>query len=365
MTRTPPLGAPGRTVLERDVVVVGAGPAGLMAARQLQAAGRSVVVLEARDRVGGRTREPTTSTARSSRSAGSGSPPTRPSCSALLDELGQDDLPPLPRGRRASTARPDGEVVRYSGADLPRQRQDRRRDGAADRAARRPRRRGRLHRAVGAPAGARARHDLLRPLAAAGVRRRGGLREHRHVHRRRHAHQAGARLLRAAGGAHGRLGRLVQPPHRRRTSSSTGGSSAACSRCSRGLAAGARGVHLAAPVRTLRTDDDGVTAVSDRVTVRARARRRRRAAEPLHPHQLRPAAAPPAAPDAPAPVARPRHQGARRLRDAVLARGRACPAPASARPRSCRRSTTTPTTRTRGARSSASSPTRRPTRCSS
>src|SRR5215467_11873490 len=39
---------------EADVVVVGAGLAGLTAGRQLQRAGYSVLVVEARDRVGGR-----------------------------------------------------------------------------------------------------------------------------------------------------------------------------------------------------------------------------------------------------------------------------------------------------------------------
>ena len=41
--------------LEYDVIVVGAGFAGLTAARELSHAGRRVAIVEARDRIGGRT----------------------------------------------------------------------------------------------------------------------------------------------------------------------------------------------------------------------------------------------------------------------------------------------------------------------
>src|SRR2546428_7385138 len=45
----------GAARADADVVVIGAGFAGLVAARELGRAGLDVLVLEARDRVGGRT----------------------------------------------------------------------------------------------------------------------------------------------------------------------------------------------------------------------------------------------------------------------------------------------------------------------
>ena len=70
-----------------DVVVVGGGVAGLTAGRRLREAGRSVVVLEARDRVGGRTLNDTVAGV-TVEVGGQWVGPTQDRINALIDELG-------------------------------------------------------------------------------------------------------------------------------------------------------------------------------------------------------------------------------------------------------------------------------------
>ncbi|GAT87159.1 Putrescine oxidase [Paenarthrobacter nicotinovorans] len=91
--------------LDRDVVIVGAGPSGLTAARELKKAGLSVAVLEARDRVGGRTWTDTID-GTMLEIGGQWVSPDQTALMDLLDELG---LKMYPRYR-------DGESV-YIGAD--------------------------------------------------------------------------------------------------------------------------------------------------------------------------------------------------------------------------------------------------------
>ncbi len=98
-----------------DAVIVGAGVAGLTAAWRLAQAGVDVIVVEARDRVGGRLHtvevdgEPF-------ELGGQWIGPTQSAVGALLDELG---LELFARHREGDTVRlgADGRAVRYGGAD--------------------------------------------------------------------------------------------------------------------------------------------------------------------------------------------------------------------------------------------------------
>lgn len=81
-----------------DVVVVGAGLAGLTAARRVTAAGRSVVVVEARDRVGGRTEAGTLADGQWIELGGQWIGPTQDRMYELVRELGLETIPTYNEG---------------------------------------------------------------------------------------------------------------------------------------------------------------------------------------------------------------------------------------------------------------------------
>ncbi|MGH2954359.1 MAG: flavin monoamine oxidase family protein [Solirubrobacterales bacterium] len=102
---------------EADVVVVGAGLAGLAAARRLRASGREVVVLEARDRVGGRVVNEPIGDGRVVELGAQWVGPTQDRILELIAELGLETFPTHGEGKNLFERR--GRVCRYSGT-IPR-----------------------------------------------------------------------------------------------------------------------------------------------------------------------------------------------------------------------------------------------------
>ncbi len=100
-----------------DVVVVGAGLAGLAAARELAAAGRDVVVLEARDRVGGRTLNEPIGDGKIVEIGAQWVGPTQDRVLALIAELGLETFPTYVAGKNIFER--GGRLGRYSGT-IPR-----------------------------------------------------------------------------------------------------------------------------------------------------------------------------------------------------------------------------------------------------
>jgi monoamine oxidase len=101
---------------QAEVVVVGAGLAGLTTARALVQAGHSVVVLEARDRVGGRTLNHPLGDGRVVEKGGQFIGPTQDHIARLAGEVGVETFPTYIEGENVYYA--DGLRRTYTG-DLP------------------------------------------------------------------------------------------------------------------------------------------------------------------------------------------------------------------------------------------------------
>lgn len=100
--------------LEADVAIVGAGLAGLVAARQLVAAGRRPLVIEARDRVGGRLLNEEIGDGKVVEVGGQWIGPTQERLAALAAELGVGTFPTHDVGRHLIEM--NGRVASYTGA---------------------------------------------------------------------------------------------------------------------------------------------------------------------------------------------------------------------------------------------------------
>ena len=108
------------SAMDADVAVVGAGFAGLAAARALAAAGASVTVLEARDRVGGRTLNAEIGDGEVVEVGGQWIGPTQDRVAALAAAVGVETFPHPHRGRQpAAPRRPPAPLQRDDPAARP------------------------------------------------------------------------------------------------------------------------------------------------------------------------------------------------------------------------------------------------------
>jgi putrescine oxidase len=103
--------------IDTDVVIVGAGAAGLTAATRLRAAGKAVVVLEARDRVGGRLWTGDIDGA-TLEIGGQWVSPDQDALIETLDDLGLTTYPRYREGVNVYRG-PDGELRRFEGDIFP------------------------------------------------------------------------------------------------------------------------------------------------------------------------------------------------------------------------------------------------------
>jgi putrescine oxidase len=103
--------------VESDVVVIGAGPSGLTAARELRKAGYTVTVLEARDRVGGRTHTDVIDGA-VLEIGGQWVSPDQTALMGILQELGMETYSRYREGESVYIGA-DGVPVRYTGEMFP------------------------------------------------------------------------------------------------------------------------------------------------------------------------------------------------------------------------------------------------------
>ena len=254
--------------LKADVAVVGAGPAGLMAARQLVRAGHTVVVLEARDRVGGRTWSDTVDGAWLE-IGGQWVSPDQTELLGLLDELGKETYPRYRDGEAVYVA-PDGTRTRYTGDRFPVSEAT-----AAE-----------MERLIAVLDDLTAQVGPHEPWAHPLARELDTVSFHHWLRQQSDDEEACLNIgLFIAGGM------LTKPAHAFSTlqavlmAASAGSFSNLVDEdfiLDRRVVGGMQSVslamaeelgeavHLGTPVRTIRWDDEGATVVSDRVTVRAR-----------------------------------------------------------------------------------------------